>query len=218
MDGVHDLGGFDGFGPVTPEAQEPVFHAPWEGRVLALSRVLGASGVFNIDQSRFGIERLPPYVYLSSSYYRKWHLRLENLLLEAGFIDADELAAGRALRPGPKLPRGSVSASDVERLLSRGSYARPQRAPARFAIGERVRARNIHPKSHTRLPRYVRGRVGTIERVHGAHVFPDASALGRQDAEWLYTVCFTARELWGDEAEADLCVSVEAFEPYLERI
>ncbi len=215
MDGIHDMGGMDGFGKVTPEADEPVFHARWEGRTLALSRVAGALRLWNIDTGRFGIEVLPPDVYLASSYYRRWFLRTQNMLVERGLVAADEIAAGRALRPGRKI--GTFTAADGARPAKRGSFGRPAAAPARFKPGDRVRARNIHPPSHTRLPRYVRGQVGVVERIQGCHVFPDAAAQGRgDDPQWLYTVCFDNRDLWGADADPTVKVSIEAFEPYLE--
>jgi nitrile hydratase subunit beta len=217
MNGVHDMGGMDGFGKVEPEPNEPVFHAPWEGRVMAMNRAMGATGAWNIDMSRFSREVLPPDVYLASSYYRKWFLGLEQMLLERGLIDADEVEKGHALHPAKPLRRGNFTVADVERILTRGSFSRPPQGPARYKPGDRVRAKNIHPATHTRLPRYVRGHVGTVERVHGCHVFPDAAATGRGDnPQWLYTVCFESRELWGPEADPTVKISIDAFEPYLD--
>jgi nitrile hydratase len=219
MNGVHDMGGMDGFGRVEPEPNEPVFHSAWEARVLALQRAVAATGAFNIDAGRYARELLPPHVYLASSYYQKWLLGLEANLIDCGMADAAELAGGRALLPARTLPRGKLTPENVASVLRRRSFARPPSALARFKPGERVRARNMHPKTHTRLPRYARGRVGTIERVQGCHVFPDATVLGRgEDPQWLYTVVFTARELWGADADPALCVSIEAFEPYLEPV
>ena len=216
MNGVHDMGGMDGFGKVEPEPDEPVFHAAWEARVMAMNRAMGATGAWNIDMSRFSREVLPPDVYLASSYYRKWLLGLEKILLERALVDADEIAAGHALRPGKPLKR-KFTAADIDRVLTRGSFGRPASAPARFTPGARVRARNINPLTHTRLPRYVRGHIGVVERVHGCHVFPDTVAVGKgEQPQWLYTVCFDARELWGDDADPTVKVSIEAFEPYLE--
>jgi nitrile hydratase len=217
MDGVHDMGGMDGFGKVEPETNEPVFHEDWEGRVMAMSRAVGAAGAWNIDMGRYGIEMLAPHVYLSSSYYKKWFLRLEQMLVQRSFVGADELEAGGALQPGKTMARGKFGIADVERVMQRGSFGREAPSPAQFRPGDRVRARNIHPRSHTRLPRYVRGHVGVVERLHGAHVFPDAAALGgSEDPQWLYTVRFDAKELWGRDADPTVKVSVEAFEPYLE--
>jgi nitrile hydratase beta subunit len=216
MDGIHDMGGMHGFGKVEPEPNEPVFHAEWEAHCLAINRAMSYAGAFNIDQSRAAIEELPPDVYLTSSYYRKWALRLENLLVKLGLADAEEIEAGRALHPGNALRR-RLNAADVPASLTRGSYARPATAPARFAPGDRVRTKNIHPATHTRLPRYARGRTGVIEALRGCHVFPDSAALGQgENPQWLYTVLFEGRELWGEAAEPSLKISIEAFEPYLE--
>ncbi len=217
MNGVHDMGGMDGFGKVEPEPNEPVFHQPWEGRVMAMNRAMGATGMWNIDIGRYSRETLPAHVYLSSSYYRKWYLGLEQMLLERGLIDADEVAAGHALRPGKPLRRGNFTVAEVPRVMTRGSFSRPAQAPARFKPGDRVRAKNIHPTTHTRLPRYVRGHVGVVERLHGTHVFPDSVTTGRgDDPQWLYTVRFDSRELWGPDADPTVTISIDAFEPYLD--
>jgi nitrile hydratase len=216
MDGVHDMGGMHGFGKVEPEQDEPVFHDDWERRLYALYRAMSYAGVWVIDQARFARERLPPAVYLASSYYKKWELGMEKLLAELGLAGADELAAGRALRPGKALKR-KLSAAEVPNTITRGSYGRPAKAAARFKPGDRVRTKNIHPKTHTRLPRYARDRVGIVEAVRGCHIFPDTVAIGKgEDPQWLYTVVFEGRELWGDSVEPSLRVSIEAFEPYLE--
>jgi nitrile hydratase len=217
MNGVHDLGGMHGFGKVEPEPDEPVFHAEWEGRALAMNRAMSFARLWNIDISRAAIEELPPHVYLGSSYYKKWTLRLEQLLMRYGLVDADELAAGHALRPGKPLPR-KLAADDFEQALVRKSFERPASAPARFKEGDTVRMRNINPPTHTRLPRYARGKAGVVEAVRGCHVYPDTVAVGAgENPQWLYTVVFSGRELWGDDADPTLTVSIDAFEPYLER-
>lgn len=219
MNGIHDMGGMDGFGKVDPESNEPVFHESWEGRVLAMNRTMDASGTWNINMGRYGIELLPPHVYLTSSYYKRWFLRLEQMLVQRGLIEADEIAAGHALRPGKTLNCGMFTVADVELVVRRGSFGRPALAAARFKLGDRVRARNIHPRTHTRLPRYVRGHVGVVERLHGAHVFPDSAVLGKgEDPQWLYTVRFDGQELWGADADPMVKVSVDAFEPYLQQV
>jgi len=216
MNGIHDMGGMQGFGPVEPEPNEPVFHSDWEARCLAMNRAMGHARLWSIDQSRAVIEKIPPLPYLGMSYYQKWAIRLEQLLIDHGLIDADEIAAGHALRPGKPLPR-KLAASEVPQSLTRGSFGRPASAPARFKAGDRVRTKNIHPKTHTRLPRYARGHVGVIECVRGCHVFPDTVAIGQgENPQWLYTVLFEGRELWGEGAEPTLKVSIEAWEPYLE--
>jgi nitrile hydratase len=211
------MGGMDGFGTVEPESNEPMFHTKWEARVLAMVRAMGAAGAFNIDASRFYREALPPVVYLSSSYYKKWLLGLENLLVDRGFIAADEITAGRATKPAKALKRGKFTVDDVERVMVRGNFGRPAPAPAKFKPGDRVRARNIHPATHTRLPRYARGHVGVIERDHGCHVFPDSAAMeSGENPQWLYTVVFDGAELWGPNADPTVKISIDAFEPYLE--
>ena len=216
MNGVHDMGGMHGFGKVEPEAREPVFHAPWEGRVLALNRALGHLRLWTIDGFRFARETLPATVYLGASYYKNWMLALETKCLELGLVGADEFAAGRALHEA-KPARPPLTVADVPAILARADFGRAPRRPARFAPGERVRTRNINPPGHTRLPRYARGRRGVVESVRGCHVFPDAAAAGNHEAaHWLYTVTFEARELWGAGADPGVTVSIDAFEPYLE--
>jgi nitrile hydratase len=217
MNGVHDMGGMDGFGKVKVEADEPVFHERWEGRVMAMVRAMGANAGFNIDMQRFSRESIHPATYLAASYYQKWFLGLIRTLLDNRLVGADEIAAGRSLRPGASLPRGKFALNDVTRIMTRGSFQRAVVSPPRFKTGDRVRARNINPTTHTRLPRYVRGHAGTVERINGSHVFPDSQAHGRgENPQWLYTVVFSGRDLWGDDADPTVTVSVDAFEPYLE--
>ncbi|MGY8663430.1 nitrile hydratase subunit beta [Bradyrhizobium sp. UFLA05-109] len=217
MNGVHDMGGMDGFGKVEPEPNEPTFHADWEGRVLAMVRALGGAGAFNIDTSRFYRETLAPHVYLSSSYYQKWFLGLEEMLLDKGYIAKEDVAAGHAVTPAKPLRNGKFKVDDLERIMVRGKFARPAPAPARFEIGNRVRAKNIHPATHTRLPRYVRGHVGVVERNHGCQVFPDSAAMELgENPQWLYTVVFEGRDLWGADGDPTSKISIDAFEPYLD--
>jgi nitrile hydratase len=217
MNGAHDMGGVHGFGPVILEPNEPTFHAEWEKRVFALVLASGRVGQWNIDMVRFARENRPPADYLSKSYYQIWLAGLEKLLTERGLVSPDELEAGQSLRE-PKKIDGILQHDSVEAIFSRGRPTdRPTDVRARFCIGDRVRAKNINPTTHTRLPRYVRGRIGVIEQLHGAHVFPDTNALGQgENPQWLYTVRFDARELWGCEADPKLKVSVDAWEPYLE--
>ena len=217
MNGVHDMGGAHGFGRVEPEPDEPVFHADWERKAFALTLAMGATGEWNLDQSRFAREDRPPADYLGRTYYEIWLAGLERELAERGLVASDEVEAGRPLHE-PKPVRRTLAAADVPQMLGRGGPTRRDvEDPARFAVGDRVRARNIHPRAHTRLPRYVRGHVGTVVLVHGAHVYPDAHARGDgQDPQWLYTVRFDGRELWGPDADPTTAVSIDAFEPYLE--
>jgi nitrile hydratase len=217
MNGVHDMGGMDGFGKVEVEANEPTFHAPWEGRVMAMVRAMGANAGFNIDMQRFSRESIAPATYLSASYYQKWFLGLVKTLLDNKLVGADEIAAGRSLRAGGTLPRGPFEKKDVVRIMTRGSFQRDVANPPKFRTGDKVRARNINPATHTRLPRYVRGHVGTVERINGSHVFPDTQAhLRGENPQWLYTIVFSGRDLWGEDSDPTVRVSVDAFEPYLE--
>ncbi|MGH7048308.1 MAG: nitrile hydratase subunit beta [Stellaceae bacterium] len=213
---VHDMGGMHGFGQVEPEPDEPPFHAQWEGRVFAMQRAMGFTGLWTIDGGRASLEALPPVEYLRSSYYRRWFLGLESRLLRRGLIGTDEIAAGHSLRAGARLPR-TLTQADVAKGQTRGQFSRPTNQSARFKAGDRIRARNINPATHTRLPRYARGKIGTVEAVRGCHVFPDTAALDAGDnPQWLYTVVFPARELWGEDADPAVTVSIEAFEPYLD--
>ena len=217
MNGGQDLGGMMGFGPVEPEADEPVFHADWERRALAVTLAMGAAGVWNIDKARHARESLHPARYLASSYYQIWIAGLIRLLKASRLVTPQELATGRGLQPSSPVPR-VLAAADVDRVLGKGARTlREAEAPARFRQGQAVRARNMHPNGHTRLPRYLRGREGEITRVHGAHVFPDSHAhdLG-EDPQWLYTVRFSARELWGGDRNAGDTVHADLWEPYLE--
>jgi nitrile hydratase beta subunit len=216
MNGVHDMGGMHGFGKVEPEPDEPPFHAAWEERVLAMQRAMRYTDAWNIDMSRDALERLPPPLYLASSYYERWTLGMQTTALEKGLIDADEIAAGHALRRGAPVAR-VMTKNDIGAVAKRGSFSRPPSSGARFKPGDRVRTRNINPPTHTRLPRYARGRMGMIEAVRGCHVFPDSVTTGGgENPQWLYTVVFDGRQLWGANADPTLKVSVEAFEPYIE--
>jgi len=218
MNGAQDLGGQHGFGPVQPEADEPVFHEDWERQAMALTVLMGPIGGWNIDQSRAARESLPPAQYLSSSYYEIWTAGLEKLMLERGLVSAAELAAGRPLQPRAPIA-AALSADQVGPMLARGAPSqREPHAPARFAVGDQVRTKAMNPATHTRLPRYARGKRGTVTAVHGPHVFADAHAqgLGEQPRP-LYTVAFSGAELWGGEpGAAGLTVSIDAWEPYLE--
>jgi nitrile hydratase len=203
-----------GFGPVVAEPSEPPFHEAWESRVLAMQRAMGYTRLWTIDGGRASLESLPPMTYLAASYYERWFLGLERRVVTHGLIGEDELAAGRSLRPGIRLNR-KMSADDAKQQPL-GNFERPAAAPARFKAGDAVRTRNINPTTHTRLPRYARGKLGTVEAVRGCHVFPDSAAIGAGDnPQWLYTVVFPASELWGEAADPKVTVSIDAFEPYL---
>ncbi|WP_407518942.1 nitrile hydratase subunit beta [Methylobacterium oryzisoli] len=217
MNGGQDLGGMQGFGPVGFEADEPWFHAPWERRVFAMAMAMGLTGTWNLDASRAARESLPPGEYLTSSYYRIWFRALEKQVVQHGLVTEGELTAGAALTPPAPVAR-VLQAEEVAPLFARGFPSdRPGPAQARFAVGDEVTAKTINPPGHTRLPRYVRGRTGVVERVHGTFIFPDSNAHFAGEApQWLYTVRFAGVELWGEDAEPGLAVSVNAFESYLE--
>ena len=216
MNGVQDMGGMQDFGPVVPETDEPWFHHAWERRAIALTLAMGATGAWNLDQARSARESLPPALYLASSYYEIWFAGMLALMQERGLVTATEIAAGRANVSPKMLPR-RLDAADVAATLARGaSTQRALGGSPRFAIGDHVRARAINPPAHTRLPRYCRGKSGTIVAFHGAHVYPDANARGDSEApQWLYTVRFAARDLWGPDTTA-AAVHVDCFEPYLD--
>jgi nitrile hydratase len=218
MNGGQDLGGTHGHGPVEPEPNEPVFHSDWEKRAFALTLAMGMPGGWNIDMSRFARENRKPNEYLDMTYYQVWLAGLETLMKERGLVAEDEIEAARSLH-SPKQVARVLKPEDVAKTLHRGGPTeRDTNTKPAFEAGQRVRAKNINPVTHTRLPRYVRGHVGTIERVLGCHVFPDSNALGKgEDPNWLYTVRFDGRELWGDQADPTTQVSVDAWEPYLER-
>lgn len=220
MNGAQDLGGMMGFGPVQPETHEPVFHADWEKRALGLTLACGALGEWNIDISRHARETLHPADYLSSSYYEIWTKGLIKLLLARGMVDAAELAAGHSQHPARATKRPVLKAADVAGALARGGPAdRPLAGAAAFAVGDRIRTRNIHPTGHTRLPRYARDKVGVIENIQGSYVFPDTNGHGAgENPQWLYSVVFDGRELWGDAADPTLTVAMDCWEPYLERL
>ena len=210
-----DLGGRPNHEPIVSEPEDERFHASWEPRALALTLAMGATGAWNIDMSRAARETLPDYEDLG--YYQIWLEALERLLEERGLATADEIAAGRPLVP-PRPVARVLHAGDVATALAKGSPTeRAASVPARFAIGARVRMRPQAPDHHTRLPAYVRGHVGTIEKVHGAHVFADTHAQGLgENPQWLYNVVFDEAELWPDRPPQGLRVSVDAWEPYLE--
>jgi nitrile hydratase len=217
MNGVHDMGGMQGMGQIRYEKDEPVFHEPWEGRVYALSRAMGAWRRWTLDSSRHAIELLPAEEYLRSSYYERWFKRLVQQLLSFGFVTADEIASGdAAVGTVPATPALTVEAA---RALNRRipSADEPGVKPM-FAVNQRVRALIINPPGHTRLPRYARGKVGTIERDHGVYIFPDTVAHGLgEKRQHVYSVRFAARELWGDAASPLDSVYLDMWDDYLER-
>jgi nitrile hydratase len=222
MNGPHDMGGMHGFGPIVREENEPVFHEEWERVVFAMSRATRAREMINIDESRHGIERMPPAEYLASSYYERWLSSLERNLIDKGVITRDELEERTALlREHPETPRPQREDPSLVALLqtpASGQLLYQRDGPdARFAAGDRVVTRNVHPTGHTRLPRYARGKRGAIHAVRGCYVFPDTHAHGQgEQPQPMYTVTFEGAELWGPSSEPRERVYIDLWESYLE--
>lgn len=218
MNGVHDMGGMQCFGDVNPDPNEPLFHAEWEGKVLALTLAMGATGTWNIDQSRATRESLPPAKYLSAGYYGIWLEALEILLVANNLVSREELREGRMIDPPAALKR-ILKAEQVEAVIKAGtSVSRTPVSEALFQIDDTVSVKNTHPATHTRMPGYIRGKQGRVVDVHGSHVFPDTHALGKgEDPHWLYTVEFSSHELWGPDSEL-FTINVDCWEPYLEPV
>jgi nitrile hydratase len=226
MNGVHDMGGMHGMGPIVREDKEPVFHAEWERRTFALNVLTGYLGKWNIDGSRFSREMMPPAEYLATGYYEHWLWGLQFLLEQAGLVTRAEIDArmsghgGRAAAPSPKVIEGVrvLRAAELDQVLRRGKGARVDADIApRFKPGDRVLTRNIQPTGHTRLPRYARGRRGVIDRDYGVWVFPDTSATGEgKKPQHVYSVRFEARELWGPSASPRDSVYLDLWDDYLD--
>ena len=216
MNGVHELGGMHGFGPIVREENEPLFHAAWEAHVFAIRAVVRVDQEwYTIDASRYGIERMAPAEYLRASYYERWLTTIEYNLALQGVITHDELDARvEFLRHDPDAtPPAAARIHPPERVPS----VPTEPPPPRFAAGDVVLTRNVHPTGHTRLPRYARGKRGVIQRLHGPQIFPDTNAHGLgEQPQPLYTVSFAARELWGESAEPRQTVTLELWDSYLE--
>lgn len=216
MNSIHDMGGMDGFGAVKPEENEPFFHEPWESRVFALIMF----GLTRWEQNRsarnlrFELESLPPADYLRMSYYERWLTVNVNGLLRSGLITASELESGHADpdRPPPTLRASSETGPDGSGLLELN-------ITPRFEIASEVRTLNLHPRGHTRLPRYTRGKRGTVIRDNGVYALQDTDEDGQplgHSPQHVYTVRFTGEELWGNRASARDVVCVDLWEDYLE--
>jgi nitrile hydratase len=217
MNGVHDMGGMQCMGPVVEEKNEPVFHHEWEGRVFALRRAIRASGKANIDASRYALELLPPAEYLRMSYYERQFTAFREMLVKLGFVTQAELESSTPA-PGSTKAVPSMSAEEAAQMITKGSpTSRNVAVAARIQVGQRVRARNMHPLGHTRLPRYTRGKFGVVDRDHGIFVFPDTNAVFQgEKPQHVYSVRFAARELWGPQAAEKDSVYVDLWDDYLE--
>ncbi len=215
MNGVHDMGGMQDMGPMRPEKNEPVFHAPWEGRVFAMYWAI--DGDWPGGSGRYQRELIPPAEYLQMSYYERWLMSLSELLIKSGMVTRTELETGVA-HGGNTKGRHMLRADEVAKTIAAGgSAARDVPVAAKFHEGERVRARNVNPTGHTRLPRYARGKLGVVTRDHGVQVFNDAFVQGLgEKPQHLYSVRFSARELWGQEAADTDSVYVDLWDDHLE--
>jgi nitrile hydratase len=217
MNGVHDMGGMHGFGPIEPEVDEPVFHQRWEAMVFAMRVAASGLGKWNIDMGRFAVERMPPAEYLAASYYERWLASLETLLLEGGLVTREELESGQPLVPaaaGLRVLRPDAMASVVH---TGRRFQVDADLPARFRVGDTVVGRNLHPTGHTRLPRYARGKRGVVERNHGVFIFADTSGSGvGNKPQHLYSVRFAATELWGADAAPTDSVHLDLWDDHLE--
>ena len=219
MNGVHDMGGMHGFGPVVREEDEPVFHAEWEARIFGIN----ALTISNVPAFRFALENLDPVVYLGSSYYERWIPVKEKLLIEEGVIESDELEAKTSYfrdNPGAGLPRREDPEA-AERARTQIRMRRPPdkgvRATPRFEPGDAVAARNSNTPGHTRLPRYVRGKRGVVTKVHGVHDLDDTVAVeAGQNPQPVYNVRFDAKDLWGEAAEPNTSLYIDMWESYLD--
>jgi nitrile hydratase subunit beta len=217
MNGVHDMGGMHGMGPIQHEQNEPVFHARWEGRVFALNRAVGAWRKWSLDASRHQKELFLPADYFRMSYYEKFYAGMVELMVRTGLVTRAEIDTGKPAS-GSHKATPALTAPLAVALIAKGVPASRDVAVAPlFKAGQRVRARVINPTGHTRLPRYARGKFGTVERDHGVFVFPDTSAhwLGEKP-QHVYSVRFAARELWGDQAKPQDSVYVDMWDDYLE--
>jgi nitrile hydratase subunit beta len=217
MNGVHDMGGMHGFGPVEPELNEPVFHHWWEGRTRAIIAALGFWRKWNIDYGRHQRELLPPAEYLRMSYYEKWLAALLGQIVKLGMITEVELETGRPAPGSPKAKPPLTVEGVHDAIFGTRPYSRDVQVVSRFKVGDRVRTRNLHTAGHTRLPGYARARMGVICHDHGAHVFPDSNArFAGEQPNPLYSVRFEAKELWGEAALPQDSVYLDLWEAYLE--
>ena len=217
MNGIHDCGGMEGLGSVVVESGEPIFHAGWERRVFALLWAVGCNGFWNLDEFRHAVERMPAGTYLGTSYYEHWLHALETLLIEKGVVSRANLLNARERTPNvPAVSNAPMTLQVVSDLIKQGASLKKDvdMAPG-FKIGDRVCARNINPHGHTRLPRYMRGKQGVIERDHGVFPFNDTNAHGTESPQHVYQVRFTAREVWGSESSVKDSLCMDLWESHL---
>ena len=219
MNSGHDLGGMHGFGAINaePESTEPAFHADWERRAFAVCLSMWQVGAWPSDRDRYAVEQQHPVDYLRNSYYKNWLEGLDRLLVEYEVVSADELRNGKSLGlAAPSLRQAKLTLADVAPERNEAGADVAPTVTTRYAIGDTVRVVNRHPLSHTRAPRYIRGRLGTIEAFHGAQVFADKNAEGISEVQAVYAVRFAATELWGSDANPRDTVFVDLWEEHLE--
>ncbi|MEX0285601.1 MAG: nitrile hydratase subunit beta [Paracoccaceae bacterium] len=218
MDGIHDMGGMQGFGRI-PINQDTVFDHNWQKRAFALAETLAWSVPFDADQHRRAIEQIAPVDYLRRDYFEKWAIAVQTLLLDAGLVDEEELRSGRVKFPIPQDEHPPVPAETLVQATRAGAQMTcPETGsvPA-FAVDQAVRVRPHGAAGHTRVPRYVRGHIGRVVSNLGFFQFADAMAVGKGPApQFCYTVEFEARTLWGEDAQADDTMFLDLWEPYLE--
>lgn len=222
MNSIHDLGGMSGMGPLPFEENEPVFHSDWERKVFGVNMVMIMTGLYVADEERYAMEQIPAARWLNTSYYTKWIDGFEQILMSKGIATLEELRTGKAttvlphwaadLRPVEPDAIGGIAKTNFPVTGDAGTEPK-------FKVGDKVRARNMHPKTHTRLPRYLRGRVGTIESQPDAFKFADDLAeRAGSNPKHVYNIRFEAEELWGPQAGPRDAVYIDLYEPYLEAV
>ena len=217
MDGIHDLGGRQGYGPIdVGEPPEP-FHAPWEARLFGITRAFTRPGSFSIDLFRHVRECIEPAEYLGRCYYDQWLLAYAVMMVEAGAVSVEELATGKSARPMPGMPPPMPPDKVASEKRKMARFDRESERRPAFAPGDRVKTISLGSRGHTRLPQYARGHAGRIETFRGVHVLPDTNLAGDGGAEPLYTVSFLAAELWPEAAGRKDRVYLDLWESYLER-
>jgi nitrile hydratase beta subunit len=216
MDGIHDLGGKLGFGPVKVTHDDAPFHAPWEGRMMGIARSMRRPPDWNTDKFRHSRELEDPVAYLTRPYFDQWYKAYACMLVGADVVTIEELASGHSERSTPHgLPK-PIGADEVHALAGTHRSDMPLEGTPRFRVGDAVRTLNISPTGHTRLPAYARARVGVVTAFHGGHLLPDAAAHNSTEVEPLYTVRFNLADLFPERAGSPDTVHLDLWESYLE--
>lgn len=220
MNSIHDFGGMQGYGPVIPDVDEPIFAHDWERLGFGVNMLMIVIGLYKADESRHAMEKIPPVHYLDSPYYLHWIEGFERILLEKGIVTEEELKTGVSEGPAPDwLKTAELPPNDQMGALVRAIHDMTGDASdaQRFAVGDKVRAININPRTHTRLPRYIRGHVGTVTAAREAFVYADQRAHSDgEDPQWVYSVRFEGAELWGPDAGVKDAVYIDLYQPYIE--